>query len=224
MTIRRSRSYVLTLTLAMSLAALPSCAADADPTNAAYTITDSAGIRIVESLTPLWGDTVLQIAPEPLLRLGSEEEGPEQFGFVMQGVLLEDARIAVVEGITSEVRLFELTGQHVRTFGGAGDGPGEFRGPVLFEFRGDSASTCGSENTCARSSTGPQGTPAALMRSTQPATSSPESACSISAVRASRFRTRPPSSPKRLSPSHDSRSSARVSFCHIASLPAAMFK
>ena len=139
MTIRRSRSYVLTLTLPISLAAFPSCAADADPTAAAYTITDSAGIRIVESLTPLWWDTVPQIAPEPLLRLGSEEEGPEQFGSVMWGVLFEDGRIAVSELTSSEVRLFDSTGQHQRTFGGAGDGPGEFRSlGGLFGFRGDS--------------------------------------------------------------------------------------
>jgi len=139
MTIHRSRFHALTLTLATSLAAFPSCAADADPTATAYTITDSAGIQIVESLTPVWGDTPLQIAPEPLLRLGSEEEGPEQFGSVMWGVLFEDGRIAVSELTSSEVRLFDSTGQHQRTFGGAGDGPGEFRSlGGLFGFRGDS--------------------------------------------------------------------------------------
>ena len=135
----RSHALTLTLTLATSLAAFPSCAADPDATAAAYTITDSAGIRIIESLRPLWGDTVLQVVAEPLLRLGSEEEGPEQFGFVVQGVLFEDARIAVAEWTAREVRLFESTGHHQRTFGGAGDGPGEFRLPSgLFEFRGDS--------------------------------------------------------------------------------------
>ena len=139
MTIHRSRFHALTLPLAMSLAAFPSCAADGDPTTAAYTITDSAGIRIVESLTPLWGDTPLQIAPEPLLRLGSEEEGPEQFGSVMWGILFQDGWIAVSEQTSSEVRLFDSTGQHQRTFGGAGDGPGEFRSlGGLFGFRGDS--------------------------------------------------------------------------------------
>ena len=138
MRMHQPRTHALALTLATSLVALPSCTADADPA-AAYTITDSAGIRIIESLTPLWGASPLQIESEPFLRLGKEEEGPEQFGSLGQAVLFGDAQIAVADFASSDVRLFDSTGQHLRTFGGAGDGPGEFRLPNgLFEFGGDS--------------------------------------------------------------------------------------
>ena len=120
MRMHRPGPHVIACTLATSLAALPSCAADADSTVAAYTITDSAGIRIVESRSPLWGDRPLRVQPEPVLRLGKEEEGPEQFSSIAQGIFLGDGRIAVSERSAGEVRLFDSTGLHLRTLGADG--------------------------------------------------------------------------------------------------------
>lgn len=58
--------------------------------------------------------------------------------FVPGGRLLSDGRIAVVNGGTNEVRLFHPDGTPDTIFGGAGDGPGEFRGISLAGAVGDS--------------------------------------------------------------------------------------
>lgn len=105
----------------------------------AYITQDSAGITIVESFAPLWGAGGLQLEPEPFLRIGDEREQAYQFGLIGSGMLLQDGHIVVSESSTMDVRVFDAEGMHVRTFGGLGDGPGEFRivGPA-FPVPGDS--------------------------------------------------------------------------------------
>ena len=44
---------------------------------------------------------------------------------------LRDGQILVVETTTNQVRTFDSAGEHRWTFGGTGDGPGEFRSPRL---------------------------------------------------------------------------------------------
>jgi hypothetical protein len=106
-------------------------------TDGNHTVTDSAGIRIVVSHSPAWGDP-RTIDPEPLLRIGGEE-GPYLFGALYRAILLPDGGIAAVEGMSREIRLFDTSGNHVRTFGGPGSGPGEFQVVTgLFEHAGDS--------------------------------------------------------------------------------------
>jgi hypothetical protein len=66
----------------------------------------------------------------PELAIG-EMEGSSAHVFGSVPGLDVDAggRILVIDGQAREVRVFSATGEHVRTFGGPGDGPGEFRGP-----------------------------------------------------------------------------------------------
>lgn len=128
------------IALFLFIAVVVGCTSEVSDDVASYTIVDSAGVRIVESHLPTWGEDGRRIDPEPFLRIGEVEgEEPYQFGQLWDGVLLADGHIAVGDFLAKEVRVFDATGQHVNTFGQAGDGPGEFRSLVFVSaYRGDS--------------------------------------------------------------------------------------
>lgn len=92
-----------------------------------HTVTDSAGVRIVTSVTSSWATDAAYVDTMPVLRIGSEEPGPYQFSFVQSGLLLPDGRIVVTEAATNEIRLFSPDGGHLGSMGGRGAGPGEFQ-------------------------------------------------------------------------------------------------
>jgi hypothetical protein len=77
------------------ICALSACAPDVAERDA-HTVIDSAGIAIVESFAPQWGDSA-RIDPEPLVRIGREEAGPYQFAFISHARLLSDGTIAVAD-------------------------------------------------------------------------------------------------------------------------------
>ena len=126
-------------TPALIVTVLFGCGGEAAPNPANYTVVDSAGIEIVESLAPAWGYEGYAIDPEPLVRIGREEEGPYQFGFVYRALFTEGGAIAVPEYGSQELRIFDSSGLHLRTLGGRGEGPGEFqRFSGANRFPGDS--------------------------------------------------------------------------------------
>jgi len=95
---------------------------------------DSASVRIVESRAPLWdAATRWSVDPDPALQIGAAEGAPAyQFSDPWGAIELADGRIVVTDGQVKEVRIFGPDGRHIRTFGGEGEGPGEFRmGPDL---------------------------------------------------------------------------------------------
>jgi hypothetical protein len=107
--------------------------------DATYTLTDSMGIAIIESHTPAWGSSPPRIDSVPLLQIGSEEPGPYQFAYVLDGLLSAGGEIVVVEASANEIRVFSSAGEHAATYGRQGDGPGEFRALfAVLEHRGDS--------------------------------------------------------------------------------------
>jgi hypothetical protein len=58
---------------------------------------------------------------------------------VAGAVRLADGRIVVADGVSSSLKVFDAHGSLQRTLGGAGEGPGEFRGLNLFtRLRSDS--------------------------------------------------------------------------------------
>lgn len=95
------------------IAALGACAAGDD--------VDGDAVRSLEQWT---------LSPEPNVSIGVVEGGePYQLHGASSSVRLPDGRIAVVDGGSEEVRFFSEKGEFLGSFGGEGDGPGEFRGP-----------------------------------------------------------------------------------------------
>ncbi|TVP59586.1 MAG: hypothetical protein EA351_01380 [Gemmatimonadales bacterium] len=68
------------------------------------------------------------------LRIGMRE-GPEgyQFANIRGAAPLDDHALAVLNGVPPEVRVFGPDGQLERTFGGPGEGPGEFSSAVALQ-------------------------------------------------------------------------------------------
>ena len=114
--------------LATPLFALAGCA-DSGPGPAAGVVRDSAGVEIVENgpLGSGGGAAGWTVSPQPVLRLGGvDAEGPEQFTRVGHLTRLGGGEIVVFERSVSELRFFSAGGEHLRTAGGRGEGPGEF--------------------------------------------------------------------------------------------------
>jgi hypothetical protein len=122
---------------------LAGCGDDAASRAAAMgpVVRDSAGIEIVESAAPLWGDDqTWRVSEQPALEIGMLD-GPEEYQLdqVRGAVRLRDGTLAVADGGSQRIRLYDPQGRHLRDLGGRGEGPGEFGSLSLVRpFRGDS--------------------------------------------------------------------------------------
>lgn len=127
MMMARRRCLVLA---AISAAAAAGCGgSEGAPPSAGSTVVDSAGIRIVTNSAPLWTpETAWRVSAAPALTIGVVDGAPEEQLFrVADAALLSDGRILIANSGTSELRIFDRAGQYVRSLGGEGEGPGEFR-------------------------------------------------------------------------------------------------
>ena len=100
---------------------------------------DSAGIEIIEAMRPLWGDSSLwSIDPDPLVDLTLTGSGPPH-EFYRSGSMKQrrDGSLMIADRSSEEVRVFSATGEFLGSFGGSGDGPGEFRSLYVIENAGD---------------------------------------------------------------------------------------
>ncbi len=90
---------------------------------------DSAGIRIIENERPPDGSRLpWSIGPEPVVSIGAVEgEEPYLLDAAMDATRLSDGRIVILNGGTNELRVFDASGVHLESWGGRGEGPGEFR-------------------------------------------------------------------------------------------------
>ena len=116
------------------------CQADDAPVGDAFSVTDSAGIEIVESVAPAWDGDGWRVSDTPTVVIG-QMEGDEHylFGEVAGGVVLRDGLIAVLDGQSALIRVYSPEGEHIEDWGGQGEGPGEFTYPQsIFPYRGDS--------------------------------------------------------------------------------------
>lgn len=91
-------------------------------------VRDSMGVRITEHPGHLtltrWA---LSPEPEAVIGGGIEEEPAYQFTEIRGAVRLSDGRIVVADWGTKEARYYTPEGEHLRTVGGGGEGPGEVR-------------------------------------------------------------------------------------------------
>lgn len=90
---------------------------------------DSSGVLIVETSRPTWlARDGWQVEHEPQVVIGLTEGSPEyQFTRVLTVLMMPDRGILVADDPSLEVRVFDVSGSHIRSIGGSGDGPGEFR-------------------------------------------------------------------------------------------------
>jgi hypothetical protein len=92
-------------------------------------VTDSAGVRIVDSSQPrLSGAVSWTRSADPVLEIGTTDGDPDYTLFQIRGALrLADARIVVANQGTNELRYFDPAGTFLLASGGSGSGPGEFQ-------------------------------------------------------------------------------------------------
>lgn len=116
--------------------ALSACAAgESDGGGDELVVFDSAGVTIVDHgvLDP---ERRLTVGPGPAVRIGTADGDPAgelyQVGDVKR---LGDGAIAVANGGTREVKIFEPDGTHRVTIGGSGQGPSEFGYPIAIMVR-----------------------------------------------------------------------------------------
>ncbi|MXY31935.1 MAG: hypothetical protein F4043_13485 [Gammaproteobacteria bacterium] len=100
---------------------------------------DSAGIEIVEATRPLWDDSSLwRVDPEPLLDLALSGSGPNhEFHRARSMIQRPDGSLAVADRGSQQVRVFSEAGEFQESFGGPGEGPGEFSNLWRIENAGD---------------------------------------------------------------------------------------
>lgn len=89
---------------------------------------DSAGVRIVDNPRPADNSRLpWRIGPGPAVSIGVESgEEPYMLYDADAATKLADGRIVIANTGTSELRVFDAAGAHQATWGGAGEGPGEF--------------------------------------------------------------------------------------------------
>lgn len=104
----------------------------------AFAVRDSLGVRIVESHSPQWRNgQAWTLAPDPLLDLAESGAGEaHEFHRVADMLRTDDGDLVINNGGTQQVRVYDATGRSLRSFGGAGDGPGEFWSPGVVSYRG----------------------------------------------------------------------------------------
>ncbi len=98
--------------------------ADSSP----YQTRDSAGVRIVENARPP-DDSRLgwTIGPDPVVSIGElDGEDPYLLHWARDATRLADGRIAVANGGTQEIRVFDAGGRWLDTWGRSGEGPTDF--------------------------------------------------------------------------------------------------
>ena len=125
----RASNVLLLLSLTPVMAG---CSSDPAPAagDLATTIDTVGGVvRVVNSGTaPEWQLTLeTSIGPKSLAVGGG---GPEEFGRVTTAMLGPGDEVYVGDSQYLEIRVFGLDGEHRRTFGRDGEGPGEFPGHI----------------------------------------------------------------------------------------------
>jgi hypothetical protein len=115
----------------VGIAAVGACTPAGEPA-ASVDVSDSAGVTIVDSDEPSWGEgEAWLVSSEPQVTIGVLKGRREyELSDVSAAARQSDGDFVVVDGGAREVRLYDRDGKFVRTLGGPGSGPGEFRDPA----------------------------------------------------------------------------------------------
>ncbi len=130
--------------IALLAVLVASCAGEPDDSTLP-TVRDSAGIRIVENTEPQWvNENGWQLSTTPVLQIGVESGDPNyEFERVVSVLRLFDNGIAVADQGAQMIRLYDRNGAFVKSVGGSGSGPGEYRTiSSMRRYRTDSLAVC----------------------------------------------------------------------------------
>jgi hypothetical protein len=122
-----------------------------DTTEGRQIETDSAGVRIITSTAPVWGDSARwKVSEQPEIEIGAVDGAAPEYLFsnAHSAMQLSDGRIAVADMGSSEVRYYDAEGRFLRRTGRKGQGPGEW--VQLYQMRrggGDSIQVVSPPNT-----------------------------------------------------------------------------
>jgi hypothetical protein len=101
---------------------------------------DSAGVRVVTSTAPVWGQQQRWLVDtQPDVEVGDATSANNtMLVSVSSARTLSDGRYVVSLNDESRLQMFDKDGREAGTFGVNGDGPGEFREPTIVGSRADS--------------------------------------------------------------------------------------
>ena len=86
------------------------------------------GVIWVENQALLESDTATAFLGQEDLRIGSVAGGgADEFSRIGTFTVDDQGTMYIVDGMAEEIRVFDPDGDHIQTFGGKGEGPGEFR-------------------------------------------------------------------------------------------------
>ncbi len=109
-----------------SLLALAACGPSNDAASGVLS-TDSAGVRIVVSSSPLDSGFGWYIGETPRTTIGAAEGDETELLFrVFSARMMSDSAILVSNSGTHELRVYGADGRLLQAYGGSGEGPGEF--------------------------------------------------------------------------------------------------
>lgn len=111
--------------LVVLIAAVALGCSDSPATETTWVEETPSGVPWIHNVGPgAWGPAVVT---EIRFRLGSID-GPEEetFGSIGDFAILSDGSVAILDTQVQLVRVFDSTGAYLHSFGGRGDGPGEF--------------------------------------------------------------------------------------------------
>ena len=122
----------------VALTSLAACSTTDRDEVSSVTVRDSVGIRIVEN-GPLPLDAPSWETSGPTLEIGTLDGDAEYQLFQIRGaVRLPDGRVVVANAGSHELRWYGPDGDHIRSVGSEGEGPGEFTGISFLARFGDS--------------------------------------------------------------------------------------
>ncbi|MCY4399713.1 MAG: hypothetical protein OXE96_10295 [Gemmatimonadetes bacterium] len=135
----RARVFAVHLPALVPWLLLCACA-PSDDGPAAFAQRDSAGIAIIESVRPAWGDSAhWQVHPEPVVDLAeSGTAAAHDFYRVLDVRRFSDGSLVVANRGSNEIRKFSADGSFIGSAGGYGEGPGEFANMQQIDPAGDS--------------------------------------------------------------------------------------
>lgn len=89
---------------------------------AGFTARDSAGIRIVENASPAWeAGEGWRLSPKPRVHIGVIDGNANyQFSSIRDMATFPDGRIAVANGGSGEIHIYDSDGGFLRALGGTG--------------------------------------------------------------------------------------------------------